>query len=68
MAVAKAFLLTSLPFVVAEAGTGIFSLLTGLLSMPPTIGLGSGVDLAILLAGLLILKLRSLRKDSPIDV
>ncbi len=68
MAVAKAFMFTSLPFSIAEAGTGIVSLLTGQLSMPPIIGLGTGVDLTILLGGLLFLTLRSLRKDSPIDV
>ena len=68
MAVVKAFTITSLPFVLAEAGTGIVSLLTGQLSLPPIIGLGTGVDLAILLAGLLFMTLRSLRKDSPIDV
>jgi len=66
--VVKAFMFTSLPFSIAEAGTGIVSLLTGQLSMPPIIGLGTGVDLTILLGGLLFLTLRSLRKDSPIDV
>jgi len=68
MAVVKAFVIFSLPFVLAEAGTGIVSLLTGQLSMPPIIGPGTGVDLTILLGGLLFLTLRSLRKDSPIDV
>ena len=65
---AKAFMVTSMPFIVVEAGTGIVSLLTGQLSMPPIIGFGTGGDLAILLAGLLFLTLRSLRKDSQIDV
>ena len=51
MAVAKAFVITSLPFVVAEAATGVLSLATGLLSIPPVIELGMLVDAAILVAG-----------------
>ena len=50
-AVVKSFLVVSLPFVVAEAVTGFTSLLTGKLSIPPPIGLGSAVDLTILVLG-----------------
>jgi len=42
-----------LPFVIAEAITGIISILTGLLSVPPLFGAGMAIDLAILLAGLI---------------
>ena len=52
MAVAKAFVITSMPFVLAEAGTGVVSLLTGQLSTPPLAGVGAAIDLTILLAGL----------------
>jgi hypothetical protein len=54
MAVAKAFMLTSMPFVLAEAATGVLSLLTGQLSIPPLVGAGTAVDLAILLAELAV--------------
>lgn len=46
-----AFALTSLPFVLAEAATGVVSLLTGLLVIPPLLGWGMAVDAGILLAG-----------------
>jgi len=62
MAVAKTFMLTSMPFVLAEAATGVVSFLTGQLSMPPLVGAGTAVDLAILLAGLAVAMLRALRK------
>jgi hypothetical protein len=52
MAVAKAFMVTSLPFVLAEAVTGVVSFATGQLSMPPLFGPGTIVDLTILMAGL----------------
>jgi len=52
MAVVKAFAITSLPFIFAEMATGAASLLTGLLQIPPIIGLGTAVDLSILLIGL----------------
>jgi len=48
----KAFTITSLPFVVAEWATGILSSLTGVLSIPPAVGLGTSIDLVILGAGL----------------
>jgi len=48
----KTFLLLSLPAVVAEAGTGVASLLLGVLAIPPLIGWGTAVDLGILAAGL----------------
>ena len=54
MATFKAFAFTSLPFVIAEATTGIVSLLTGLLSIPPVLGPGTLVDSGILVAGLAV--------------
>lgn len=41
-----------LPFILAEVATGIISLLTGYLSVPPILGIGMIVDPSILLAGL----------------
>lgn len=63
-----------MPFVLAEAATGVVSFLTGHLSIPPLLGAGSAVDLSILIAGLLVfvyrvrngLRLRSeLRRERP---
>jgi len=65
MAVAKAFMLISLPFVFAEAGTGIVSFFTGQLSIPPLIGVGTAVDLAILMAGILVAVLGALKPETP---
>jgi len=62
MAAAKAFTLTSMPFVVVEAVTGIMSHVTGALSMPPTIGIGTLVDVVIFVAGLFFALVRSLRR------
>ena len=64
MAVVKAFVFTSMPFVLTEAGTGVVSLLTGQLSIPPSLGAGTAADLAIFLGGLLLVSLRNLQKDS----
>ena len=61
MAVAKAFMFTSLPFVLAEAATGVASVLTGQLSIPPPIGAGTVVDAAILVAGLSVALFRATR-------
>ena len=60
----KAFAITSLPFVLIETATGMASLVTGYLSMPPVIGIGTGVDLVILVAGLAVTVLR-VRKKTP---
>jgi len=62
MAVAKAFVITSMPFVVAEAVTGVASYLTGQLSIPPLVGIGAAVDLTILLAGMIVALVRMLWK------
>jgi hypothetical protein len=43
-----------LPFMVAEITTGIVSLVTGFLRVPPILGLGMAVDLTILLSGIVI--------------
>jgi hypothetical protein len=61
MAVAKAFTITSLPFVLIETATGMVSFLTGLLSIPPLVGVGTAVDVAILLAGIIVAVLRIVR-------
>jgi len=60
-AMVKAFMLTSMPFVLAEAATGVVSFLTGQLSIPPLVGVGTAVDLAILLAGIVVAILRIVR-------
>jgi hypothetical protein len=62
MAVAKAFMITSLPFVVAEAATGVLSLAFEPLRIPPSIGWGTGVDIFILVTGLVLSVLRPLGK------
>ncbi len=54
MAVAKAFTITSLPFILAEAATGVVSFLNGELKIPPMIGVGTAADFAILLVGLAV--------------
>jgi parallel beta-helix repeat protein len=41
-----------LPFVIAEIVTGVVSLVTGMLSVPPLLGVGMIVDTAILVGGL----------------
>ena len=54
----RAFVLTALPFVVAEASTGIVSYATGLLTIPPVLGLGAMVDGAILVVGISVAVVR----------
>ncbi len=58
MAVMKALMLMTMPFVLAEAATGVVSLITGTLSIPPLVGTGTAVDLMILLAGTVTAVLR----------
>ena len=65
MAVVKTFVLTSLPFVMAEAMTGAVSFLTGELRIPPYIGVGTAVDFVILLAGLGAAILTALKARQP---
>lgn len=62
MAVAKAFAIMTMPFVFAETMTGIVSLLTGQLSIPPAVGIGTALDLAILIVGVMAPLIR-LAKD-----
>ena len=66
-AVLRAFMITSMPFVLAEACTGIVSLLTGWLRVPPLLGVGMAVDLAILLAGIVVAVLRVRTRESGIE-
>jgi len=54
---AYTWMITVLPFVVAEIATGVISGLTGLLSVPPFLGPGMVVDLVILILGLLVFML-----------
>jgi hypothetical protein len=61
MAVAKAFIITSMPFVLAEAATGIASHVTGQLSIPPGLGFGTAVDLGVLMVGLVVALARVLK-------
>jgi hypothetical protein len=58
VAVAKAFMLTSMPFVLVEAATGILSLSFEPLRIPPLIGWGTGVDCTILAMGFVFLVAR----------
>jgi len=51
----RAFALAALPFVLLEAATGVVSFVTGWLSIPPILGLGTVVDAGILLAGVAVL-------------
>jgi len=64
-AVAKAFMLLSLPFILAEVATGIVSWLSGELKIPPLVGLGVAIDLVILLAGLGIAVAWATRSGPP---
>jgi len=50
---AAAFCVASLPFVLAEVATGVVSFATGLLSVPPVIGIGTA-DVGILVAGIAV--------------
>jgi subtilase family serine protease len=61
----RAFALTALPFVALEAGTGVASLLTGLLTIPPLLGVGTAVDVAILVVGVAVPIQRARRRRSP---
>jgi hypothetical protein len=61
----RAFAFASVPFIVAEAATGVGSFLTGLLAIPPLLGLGVAVDLTILLAGLAV-PIYRVRKWAPL--
>ncbi len=62
MAVVKAFAIISMPFVLAEAGTGIVSFAAGELRIPPYVGVGTAIDLAILFSGLAVALVRATRK------
>jgi hypothetical protein len=61
MAVVKAFTISCLPFILAEAVTGVLSFVTGELRIPPTVGLGTAVDMVIFLAGVVVIVLRALK-------
>ena len=65
MAVVKAFVITSLPFVVAEAMTGIVSFSTRELRVPSSVGVGVAVDLFILLMGLGVAVAMALKARPP---
>ena len=61
----RAFLITALPFVAMEGATGVVSFMTGLLSIPPLLGPGTAVDVAILLAGLAVSAYRVRERMRP---
>jgi hypothetical protein len=50
----QAFLFAVLPFAVAEGTTGVLSLMTGLLAIPPLVGAGTAIDLTILVTGVAV--------------
>jgi len=52
--VGRTFLLAALPFVVAEAATGVVSAMTGQLAIPPILGIGTITDAGILVAGAVV--------------
>ena len=60
----RAFALAPAPFIVAEATTGVVSLFTGLLAIPPLLGAGTAVDVAILAVGIAVSAYR-VRKWKP---
>ncbi len=64
-AMLTAFALTALPFIVLEVATGIVSLLTALLSIPPVLGVGTTVDAGILVAGLTVAGYRAMGARRP---
>ena len=61
-AVLKSFTLTSVPFILIEALTGVLSLSFEPLRIPPIIGWGTGLDCTILAVGILFLILSAARK------
>jgi len=63
MAVAKAFMIKSMPFVLVEVAMGILSLSFEPLRIPPLIGWGTGVDCTLLAVGLLFLIARLVWKS-----
>ena len=66
MAVAKAFIVFSLPFILAEVATGIVSALTGTLSIPPLLGVGTVADALILVAGVAVAVIRGMPKRNDV--
>ncbi len=60
-----AFALTALPFVVLEAATGVASLFTNMLSIPPVLGVGTAVDSTILAVGLAVAIYRAAKARAP---
>jgi len=63
----RAFLAATAGFVLAESLTGVISLFTGLLSVPPLFGIGLAVDLVILVGGVGVLLTLSRRSESVLD-
>lgn len=60
----RAFAITALPFVLAEVATGVVSLFTSLLAIPPLVGPGTVEDLGILIAGVAV-AVHRVRKWTP---
>jgi hypothetical protein len=61
----RTFLLTAFPFVAVEAATGVASAMTGVLAIPPILGLGTITDTNILIAGALVSFLRVRKGNRP---
>jgi len=59
------FLIGSLPFVIAEVIIGLVSLFTGLLPVPPWLGIGMIVDLVILIVGIMVCVLILTKGKNP---
>ena len=61
----RTFFFTALPFVVAEAATGVASAMTGVFAIPPILGIGTITDTGILVAGALVslLRVRTMRSS-----
>jgi len=64
-AVLKSWCAMSLPLLVVESATGVVSFFTGLLAVPPIMGLGMIVDLLILVSGVAALAVLALTAKPP---
>jgi hypothetical protein len=59
------FFLIPFPFIIAELITGVVSLFTGLLIIPPILGVGMIVDLTILVVGMIAIMVILLKGENP---
>ena len=61
----RALILAAPPSVVRKATTGVVSLFTDFLSIPPVLGMGTAVDLTILVVGSAVAVYRVVKDRSP---